>query len=77
MWTHPSVATVSVSVTVPSDPKNALMAMGLGMSGGFIDSMPLQTPSNALPESAHLKLLDLGCAPYVLYGIEYIDLVSL
>lgn len=31
---------LSVDLNVPSAPSNALMAMGLGMSGGYIDEMP-------------------------------------
>ena len=29
------------------------------------------------PRRVNLKSLDLGCAPYVLYGVKYIDPVSL
>ena len=32
--------TVDINLNLPSAPANALMAMGLGMSGGYIDEMP-------------------------------------
>ena len=41
--------------------------VGLGRNAQYVDE---RGPVN-------LKLLDLGRAPYVLYGVKYIDLVSL
>ena len=34
-------------------------------------------PPNITIKPVDPKLLDLGCAPYVLYGVKYIGLVSL
>ena len=42
-----------------------------------VNPLVLQLNQAALMQPVNLKLLDLGRAPYVLYGVKYIDLVSL
>ena len=70
------------TVTVLDDREDWWMVQNTKGKQGFTPSNYLakartKTIANSSVAEVNLKLLDLGCAPYVLYGVRYIDLVSL